>query len=236
MNPTQNRKNPERDPAGSSKRVKVKQEVAPRTHLLTAVPSNSPNSLCWLGLVSAGLSRLGWITEGSDWDSGLAPAGSASARWFRSSVRRQVLVSLAGMGVSGVFSCSWRCSCSRTGRTSAAPVLVRRSSAGGRGGTVASLLWNDGLREYSGIGPAHPGEERKRGRKSGRRWRGEEEGGQDVGVGEEKKKTCEEVQRRWVQKQKWVRLRCRADEAASGCLGYAKDASPDTQAAHANSC
>lgn len=169
MNPTQNRKNPERDPAGSSKRVKVKQEVAPRTHLLTAVPSNSPNSLCWLGLVSAGLSWLGWITEGSDWDSGLAPAGSASARWFRSSVRRQVLVSLAGMGVSGVFSCSWRCSCSRTGRTSAAPVLARRSSAGGRGGTVASLLWNDGLREYSGIGPAHPGGERKRGRKSERK-------------------------------------------------------------------
>lgn len=59
------------------------------------------------------------------------------------------------------------------------------------------LLWSDGLTEYSGIGPAHPVEERKRGRKSerksGRRWRGEEEGGQDVRVGEEKKKkTCEQ--------------------------------------------
>lgn len=223
MNPTQNRKNPERDPAGSSRRVKVKQEVAPRTHLLTAVPSNSPNSLRWLGLV---WSWLGWITEGSDRDSGLAPAGSASARRSRSSVRRQVLLSLAGTGVSGVFSCS------RTFGTSAAPVLARRSSAGGRGGTVASLLWKDGLRERSGIGPAHPGGEEEREEER------EEEGGQDVGVGEEKKKkkTCEEVQRRWVQKQKWVRLRCRADGAASGCLGYAKDASPNTQAAHANSC
>lgn len=62
-----------------------------KTHLLTAVPSTSPNSLCWLWLVSTGLS---WINKGSDWGSGLVQVGCASGFWSWSSVRWWVLVSL----------------------------------------------------------------------------------------------------------------------------------------------
>lgn len=185
-----------------------------RTHLLAAVPSNSPSSLCWLGLVSTGPSWSGWVTQGSGWASGLVPAGPASGCRFWSSVRRQVLVS----GSSGVLMLV----------PAAEPVLVGGLQVG---------LWKSCCGttvSQSVLGLALPILER-RGREGGRAGGGGEgggEGGQDVRVGEEKKKTSEERRCRDA----GSKSRSGSDSDTSGCLGDANDASPNRRAAHANIC
>lgn len=143
---------------------------------MTAVPSNSPNSLCGLGLVSTGLSG---ITGGSHWDSGLVLAGPASACWSWSSVRWQVLVTLLRRGAQKFQVCSLV-----PGGVPAAEPAQLRYWCGGLQLTAEVRLWKSccGMTVSESIlGSALPILS-KRGREGGRA------GGGEGGGGEERKR------------------------------------------------